>query len=184
MKSLYTNCFRSTALCVCMTAGTGMLGAQGMSNMKGHSADSKFAMGAAHGGAAEVAMGKLAAEKASDPDVKAFGQQMVDDHSKANDQLMGVAKDESMTLPSDMNAKQKAMYAKLKGLSGASFDKAYVKGMVMDHEEDVAEFKKEADSGSDPKIKDFATQTLPVIQGHLEKIKTIQSKMGSSSKGM
>lgn len=181
MKKISINFLRSTALGVCLTAGAAMLGAQdNTGNMNGHSPDSKFAMEAAHGGQAEVAMGKLAAEKASDPDVKAFGQQMVDDHSKANEQLMGIAKYESMSLPSGMNAKQKAMYTKLKALSGTSFDKAYVDGMVMDHEEDVTEFKQEADSGTDPKIKDFASQTLPVIQGHLDKIKNIQSKMGSS----
>ena len=151
----------------------------------GATADSKFAIAAAHGGKAEVEMGKLAADKASNPDVKAFGQQMVDDHSKAADQLMSVAQSESMTLPSDMDAKQKAMYAKLKVLSGSAFDKAYVNGMVKDHEEDVKDFTKESTSGSDPKIKDFATNTLPVIQGHLDKIKSIQSKMGSGSmKGM
>jgi putative membrane protein len=145
-------------------------------------ADVKFADAAAHGGAAEVMMGKLAAEKASDPDVKAFGQQMVDDHSKANDQLMSVAKSESMTLPSGPDAKQKAAYAKLSALSGASFDKAYVKVMVKDHEEDVADFQKEANMGKDEKIKSFASQTLPVLQGHLDKIKSIQAKMMSGNK--
>lgn len=148
-------------------------------------ADTKFAMAAAHGGAAEVEMGKIAAEKAKDPDVKAFGQQMVDDHSKANEKLMSVAKDESLTLPSEPNAKQKAMCSRLKALSGAAFDRAYVNSMVKDHTEDVQEFTKESTSGADPKIKDFATETLPVIQGHLDKIKSIQAKMGGSSmKGM
>lgn len=147
------------------------------------SADSTFAMKAAQGGMAEVKLGQMAADKATNPDVKAFGQQMVDDHSKANDQLKGVAQSENMTLPTDVNAKQQAMYDKLSKLSGPAFDKAYVHDMVKDHEEDVKEFQKEANSGADPKIKDFANTTLPVLQGHLSKIKGIESNMGSS-KGM
>jgi len=171
MKKVFTTSCCGLAMAFCLSAKS--------------SPDSKFAMTAAHGGAAEVEMGKLAADKGSDPDVKAFGQQMVDDHSKANDQLMSVAKDESMTLPSEPNPKQKAMMAKLKMLSGSAFDKAYVNAMVKDHIEDVADFKKESTSGADPKIKDFATTTLPTLQGHLDKIKAIQSKMaGGAMKGM
>jgi putative membrane protein len=153
---------------------------QGASKMM-KSADTHFAMQAAQGGIAEVKLGQLAAEKAANPDVKAFGQQMVDDHTKANDQLKSIAQGEGMTLPTDVNAKQQAMYNKLSKLSGAEFDRQYVKGMVADHEEDVKEFQKEANNGKDEKIKSFASQTLPVLQQHLDKIKSIQSKMGSGS---
>ncbi len=145
------------------------------------SADTTFAMKAAQGGMAEVQMGKLAADKATNPDVKAFGQQMVDDHSKANDDLKSVAAKEGMTLPADMDAKQQATYNRLQKLSGANFDRAYVKDMVMDHQEDVKEFQKEANNGKDDQIKSFASGTLPVLQGHLDKIKSIQSKMSGSS---
>jgi putative membrane protein len=167
---------------------TGQLGAQNNapqtdsgSNKMMKSADAKFAMKAAQGGMAEVQLGQLAAQKASSPDVKAFGQQMVDDHTKANDQLKSVASQENMTLPSTLDAKDQALMTKLQGLSGADFDKAYVKAMVKDHQEDVKEFQKEADKGKDPQIKNFASQTLPVLQQHLSKIQSIQSNMGSSS---
>jgi putative membrane protein len=150
---------------------------QGATKMM-RSSDTTFAIAAARGGIAEVETGKLAADKASSPDVKAFGQQMVDDHGKANEQLKSVAEKENLTLPTSMNAKQQAMYDMLKTKTGADFDKAYVSAMVKDHTEDVKEFKKEADRGKDEQIKGFASETLPVIQGHLEKIKAIQSKMG------
>ncbi|MDQ2843812.1 MAG: DUF4142 domain-containing protein [Acidobacteriota bacterium] len=146
-----------------------------------NSGDSTFAMKAAQGGMAEVQLGKLAADKASNPDVKAFGQQMVDDHTKANDQLKSVAQQENMTLPTDLNAKDQAMYDRMSKLSGAAFDRAYVKDMVKDHEMDVKEFQKESTAGKDDNIKNFASQTLPVLQGHLDKIKAISSKMGSGS---
>lgn len=153
---------------------------QGASKML-TSADTTFAVKAAQGGLAEVKLGQLAAEKGGSPDVKAFGQQMVDDHTKANSQLKSIAQEEGMTLPTDVNQKQQAMYDRLSKLSGADFDRQYVKGMVMDHEEDVKDFHKEADKGKDGKIKSFASQTLPVLQGHLDKIKNIQSKLGSGS---
>jgi putative membrane protein len=97
---------------------------------------------------------------------------------------MSVAQSENMTLPSDMDMKQKATYDKLKMLSGSSFDKAYVNDMLKDHEEDIKDFNKEANTGSDPKIKEFASESLPVLQGHLDKIKAIHAKMMSSAGGM
>src|SRR3954464_917284 len=71
-------------------------------------ADKAFVMKAAEGGLAEVELGKLAADKASSNDVKQFGQMMVDDHSKANDQLKSVAQQKGITLPTDTDAKHKA----------------------------------------------------------------------------
>jgi putative membrane protein len=137
-----------------------------------------FAMAAARGGMAEVEMGKLAAEKGSNAEVKAFGQLMIDDHGKANEKLKSVAEKQNLTLPGTMPAKQQAMYNMLKTKTGAEFDKAYVDAMVKDHEEDVKTFQREADKGKDEQIKAFASETLSVIQGHLEKIKAIQSKIG------
>jgi putative membrane protein len=153
------------------------------SNQMMKSADVKFADKAAQGGMAEVELGQLAAQKASNADVKAFGQQMVDDHSKANDQLKAVASKENITLPNTVDSKDEGLYKKLQGLSGPDFDKTYVKAMVKDHQEDVKEFQKEADKGKDPQIKNFASQTLPILQQHLSKIQSIQSRMGNGGGG-
>ena len=138
---------------------------QGASKMM-RSSDSMFAVKAAQGGMTEVKIGQLAADKASNPDVKAYGQQMVDDHTKANDQLKSIAQEEGMTLPTDVNAKQQAMYDNLSKMSGADFDKMYVKDMMTDHQQDVKDFSKESQNGKDEKIKGFAAQTLPIVQGH------------------
>jgi putative membrane protein len=169
---------------------TGTLGSQNTqtdsgSNKMMKSSDDRFAMKAAQGGMAEVQLGQLAAQKASNPDVKAFGQQMVDDHTKANDQLKSVAGQENITLPTTLDAKDQALMTKLQGLSGAQFDKAYVKAMVKDHQEDVKEFQKEADKGKDPQIKNFASQTLPILQQHLSKAQSLQASVsgGSSAAG-
>jgi putative membrane protein len=141
------------------------------------SADTKFMKEAAMGGMEEVELGKLAAQKASDPNVKSFGQKMVDDHSKANDQLQQLATQKGVTLPTGMSTSQKNDMAKLDKLSGATFDKAYVSMMVKDHKKDVAEFKKESTSAKDSDLKSWAGTTLPTLQEHLTMIEGISSGM-------
>ncbi len=71
---------------------------------------------------------------------------------------------------------------KLKLLSGATFDKSYVKGMVEDHEKDIAAFRREAQDGKDPDAKAFAAKTLPTLEGHLKKIRSIASSTGIAAK--
>jgi len=143
-------------------------------------ADTKFVKTAAVGGMEEVQLGQLAAQKASDPDVKSFGQRMVDDHSKANDQLKQLAGQKSVTVASTLPPSKKKDVDKLSRLSGAAFDKAYVSMMVEDHKKDVAEFKKESASGKDADVKSWASTTLPTLQDHLKMIEDIHSRMGKS----
>ncbi len=131
-------------------------------------ADKTFVMKAAQGGLAEVELGKLATDKGQSDDVKKFGQKMVDDHTKANDQLKSVAQQKNIALPTEPSSKDKAFKDKLSNLSGAQFDKMYMQHMVMDHKKDVAEFQKEANSGKDQDLKNFAQQTLPTLQEHLK----------------
>jgi len=144
--------------------------------------DKKFAMDAAMGGMAEVQLGKLAAEKATNPDVKQFAQRMVDDHGKANDEFKTVASKESIDLPSQLDAKHQATIDRLSKLSGADFDKAYVKEMVRDHDMDVKEFQREAQNGQNTSIRDFASKTLPTLQEHQKIIHDIdKNKMSAKS---
>ncbi len=140
-------------------------------------ADTKFVKAAASGGMEEVELGKLAAQKASNPDVKSFGQKMVDDHTKANDQLKQVASQKNVTLPAGMNNMQKHDQAKLAKLSGAAFDRSYVSMMVKDHKKDVADFQKESTSGKDTDVKSFASTTLPTLQDHLKMVQDLSSSL-------
>jgi putative membrane protein len=94
-------------------------------------ADRQFVKKAAQGGLAEVQLGQLATEKAESPEVKQFGQRMVDDHTKANDKLKQVASDEGVTVPDKLNAKDAATKARLEKLSGKAFDRAYMHDMVL-----------------------------------------------------
>ena len=136
-----------------------------------------FTTSAAQGGMAEVKMGNLALAKAQSEEVKQFAQQMVADHTKANNDLKEVAAKKSVALPTDINDEQKSTMDKLAKLSGAEFDKEYVKAMVEDHEKDVKEFETQAKSGTDEDVKAFAARTLPTLQTHLSMIKGIKDRM-------
>jgi putative membrane protein len=127
--------------------------------------DKTFMKKAAKGGMMEVTMGKVAEQNGQSDDVKSFGKRMVTDHSKANDELKSIASKKGFELP---NKEHPGKWTS---------DKAYVDMMVKDHEKDLAEFKEEANSGSDPDVKKFADDTAKVIQEHLDLVKEIQGKM-------
>jgi putative membrane protein len=163
-------------------------GTTGNDNMHaGHGAsmraDHKFAMAAAMGGMMEVEMGRLAAQKGASDEVRQFGQRMVDDHTKANEELMQLASSKGMTLPTASDPKHQAEMRKLSALSGERFDREYVKMMVKDHKKDVGEFQKEAARGADPELKAFAARTLPTLQEHLQMIQRINDKMALRKSG-
>jgi putative membrane protein len=127
--------------------------------------DKTFMKKAAKGGTMEVTMGKVAEQNAQSDDVKSFGKRMVTDHSKANDELKSIASKKGFELPSKEHS--------LKWTS----DKAYMDMMVKDHEKDLAEFKEEASSGSDPDVKKFADDTAKMVQEHLDLAKETQGKL-------
>jgi putative membrane protein len=131
-------------------------------------ADRTFATKAAAGGEAEVVLGRLATEKAGSQQVRQFGQQMVTDHTQANQELQAIAKQQNLTLPTKPDAKSTATEQRLQNSSGTAFDAAYSRDMVQDHQQDVADFQKEASSGQDPAMKAFAQKYLPVLQHHLQ----------------
>jgi putative membrane protein len=146
------------------------------------SADTTFANKAAQGGMAEVKLGELAKEKASSQAVKDFGQKMVDDHSKANDELKQIASKDGITLPTGLAAKDQATYDRLSKLSGTEFDKAYMRDMVSDHRTDVNEFRRESQSGSNPDLKAFAAKTLPTLEQHLSMAESTDSQVKNEKK--
>ena len=157
----------AAALMVCgMSLGAAAQASSSGSQLS--ASDKAFMDKAAQGGMAEIELGQLATQKGRSEQVKQFGQKMVDDHTKANDQLKQVASQVGVTLPTGLDAKDEATKDKLSKLSGTQFDKAYMKDMVNDHKVDVAEFQKEAQNGKDPAVKNFAQQTLPVLQEHLQ----------------
>jgi putative membrane protein len=140
-----------------------------------NSDDLGFVNGAAKGGTAEVALGRLAAEKSSNPRVQAFANRMVRDHSEIDRKLATLAASKGVELPDGKGLMNDATYLELKVLSGKEFDKAYVKAMLADHKEDVSSFEKQSTTAQDPDVKRFAAKTLPTLQEHLSMIQKIQS---------
>ncbi|MGZ5041769.1 MAG: DUF4142 domain-containing protein [Usitatibacter sp.] len=130
--------------------------------------DVKFLQETAADGMAEVELGKLAQQKAMREEVKGFATRMVDDHSKANEDLKAVAAASGVDLPAGPDKKHQKMMAKLEKLSGGDFDRAYMHDMVVDHLKDVHEFREHAKSRKDNEAKAFAARTLPTLQGHLD----------------
>src|SRR5256714_4654973 len=157
--------------------------ASAQSSRKMAMADEEFAKKAAQGGMAEVKLGQLAKEKASNETVKNFAQLMVEDHTKANDNLKESASKENITLPNDLDPKDQATYESLSKLSGEAFDRAYARDMVKDHQQDVAEFHREATSGRKDSIKRFAEQTLPTLQKHLKEARQMEQTVSRSGMG-
>jgi putative membrane protein len=142
--------------------------------------DQKFVIDAAHANLAEVELGKLAADKASSADVKKFAQQMVDDHTKANDELKTIAQNKNITLPSAIDAKHKAVADKLSKLSGESFDRAYMQEMVNGHRMVANQFRTESKSGKDADVKAWAAKTLPTVEEHLKMAQDANKAVGTS----
>jgi putative membrane protein len=130
--------------------------------------DRTFVQKAAAGGLAEVSLGQLAQQNARSQQVKDFGQRMVTDHNQANQELQQIAQSENLTLPTAPDSKDQELQKRLSALKGTAFDAAYTQDMVKDHQQDIAEFKREAQSGQDPALKAFAQKTLPVLQQHLQ----------------
>ena len=131
------------------------------------SGDRKFVEKAATGGMVEVQLGQLAQEKASNEQVKEFAARMAQDHAKANDELKQLATSKGANVPAAVGKSQQKDVDKLQKLSGADFDRAYMKQMVSDHKTDINDFQKEAKSGKDADLKSFATTTLPTLQEHM-----------------
>jgi len=157
------------------------------SQSKMHSArsvgDHQFLTKAAEGGMAEVALGRLAEKSGSNTCVKQFGERMVTDHSKANDQAKSLAAQKNITLPSSMNTKDESTYRSLSSKTGSDFDKAYMSDMIEDHRADIAEFRQEANSGTDPDIKAWASKTLPTLEEHLKLAESCGKQLGVTTTG-
>ena len=125
----------------------------------------------------EVQAGKLAAEKGQSDAVKQFGQQMVDAHTKTTDELMGIVKSKNIKVdvPTKLDSEHQKLIDDLNSASAKDFDKTYASQQVDAHQNAVKLFKKYAEDGDDPDVKQFAAKTLPAIEHHLDEAKKLPS---------
>jgi putative membrane protein len=131
-----------------------------------------FLTKAIQGNLAEISMGQLAQDKGSSPAVKAFGQALVADHTRANENAIAAAKILGVTVPSEADPSAKAMHDTLASRQGEAFDREFANAMVQDHQRDVADYQHEADASKDA-AGQYALQTLPVLKDHLSKAQKI-----------
>jgi len=169
---------QAVTLALALTLGAATAKAQVVTG----SADADFVLKASAGGMAEVNLGRVAAKSASDEAVRKFAQKMVDDHGKANKELLALANKKRLKVAAAMDAEHQGEFDKLLKLSGAALDRAYMAGQVKDHEDTVALFEKQAKEGRDEDLKKWAKDTLPHLREHLKMAKDVNRRLNGTGK--
>jgi len=149
-----------------------------------NTADRHFMDKAAEANMAEVQLGQLAEKNAQSQKVKDFGQRRVTDHTKADDALKQVAQKNDVTLPGKLDPQDEATLKRLEKLQGAAFDRAYMHDMVVDHEHDVAAFRRDEKNIKNIELKDWVINTLPTLDSHLTEAKEIAPTVGVHAAAM
>ena len=159
----------ATGMSDTMAGQSGTKGAMAAGDMKMNKMDSKAIMDMAMVNMAEVEMGKMAQSKSQNAEVKTFAQQMIDDHGKGLTEVQAVAQAKGITLPTELDAKHKAMAAKLAKLDGEKFDKEYMKmGGTGGHKDALAMLNKTEKGAKDADVKGLATKMKPTVEQHLK----------------
>lgn len=159
------------------TASATTTGASGGTLSSMTNEDKEFVINTGMAGLAEVAHANLALQNAASAEVKTFAQRMVTDHSKANAELAQLATTKGLALPTELAGDHQKMQEHLATLTGAEFDKEYMKHMVEDHEKAVADFDKASTSSTDADLKAWAGKTLPTLQDHLRQAKEVAGRV-------
>ena len=176
MKTMMRTLLLATCVGVSAVAATGVAYADNVAHK-----DASFIKDAAEAGNMEVEGSQLALNKAASADVKSFAQQMIDDHTKASQELAALASSKGVKLPDGPSLTQKAKLKMLGTHDGAKFDASYAENVgVKAHEDAVKLFTKASTDAKDADVKAFAAKTLPTLQHHLEMARQLQAKVGKS----
>lgn len=151
---------------------------QAQNKPPGTNPDAEFVQHASANGLGEVRLCQLATQNATSNAIKDFAKRLVADHTKANDDLKVIASEEKLKVAAQPGIKDNSVYDALSTLPGTALDGAFISAMVTDHREDIATFEKEVQTGTNAKVKDFATQTLPVLKEHLKQAEKTAADLG------
>ena len=138
--------------------------------------DKEFVMAAAEGGMLEVKLGELAVKKGTSQKIKDYGNTMITDHAKANEELTALAKQKKIMLPKKISSAKQQKYDSLASEKGETFDMLYMNMMIASHEETVGVFEKETVAGKDAELKKWADAKVPALKHHLEMAKMLFDK--------
>jgi len=153
----------------------------GPSGSTGQGMDTQFLQDAANSNHAEVMLGRLAMARANHPDVRRFAQMMMDDHGKAQNDLLALARDQGGTIEPQLGPDHRRLQDQLTRLQGAEFDRAYIDAMVKEHQQAISKFENQVRSGRDVQVKNYAADTLSHLRHHLETARDIQNRLSSGS---
>jgi putative membrane protein len=144
----------------------------------------QFVTKAAQSNLAEIKASQLALTKTQNPDVRKFAQQMIDDHTKANEQLTSVAEQKHLKVPDDTDVAHRADMKMLEAKSGASFDKSYIERMNKDHDKTIKLFQEAQNDGKlDPELKSLVAKMLPTLESHHHEVTRLaSSETGSTNR--
>jgi putative membrane protein len=150
--------------------------------------DRQFMTEAANGGLKEVELSNYVAQNTKNAEVKRLAQRIAQDHRNANQELMSIAQQDNVQVPTTMDENANQEVSHMKQMTGAELDRTYVQHMVEDHEKHIQKFQDQAENATSSQVKSFAQKTLPVLQEHLRMAQAAQSKLGqgqseSPSKG-
>jgi putative membrane protein len=139
--------------------------------------DSDYLVAAAETDMKEIELGKLAQQKSTNPDVQALGKMMVEQHTKASEELKKAAAAKNITLPTSLTEDGKEAYKDLNDKTGHDFDKKYTDMMVDGHEKMIKKMEKASEKATDADIRMWAANMLPTLRTHLEHAKMAKEKV-------
>jgi putative membrane protein len=144
-------------------------------------ADKNFLKKAEEADIKERNLGRVMLEKSQNKDVKDYAQMLVDDHSKNLRDAVDLMNQKGMAQPKELPEVKHEALDKLNAMSGPELDREFVKMMIDDHQKDVSEFRNQANTTQDKDVKDYATQTVSMLEKHLQKAQELQAKTVSTS---
>jgi putative membrane protein len=150
-----------------------VVGLAAVSNLKMLVPDQEFVLKAADGGMLEVELGNLAVKNGTSPKVKEFGQMMVKDHTKVNEELKALAKKKQIEIPATLSNSKRQQYDSLAAQQGEKFDMLYMNMMIASHEETIGLFQTQSNKGQDKELKKWAASKEPALKHHLEMAKAL-----------
>lgn len=166
------------------SAGASTKEAAGASGGKLTDRDERMLIQMAQSHMGEINLGKLAQDKAKSDEVKSFAKKMVDDHTKALDELKQMADAKGVKLPEEPGKKQMAMEKKLQELSGAKFDRQYMQQAGKQaHQETHKLLQRAASRAEDSDLKNYASKAIGTVESHMELAKETTENMKASSQG-
>ena len=163
---------------------TAARGSNAAASIRPAAAGRQFIDMASRGNVAEVAAGRLALQKSQNEDVRRIAQMLIDDHTRAQTQLISVARRNGITPPATPDPMHQEMASRLQAASGEEFDQMFVAGQVRDHMMAISLYEHAANLAQDPDVSGYARQQLPGLREHTDQIVRVARAMRLSVSAM